>query len=221
VVVVDAPEISRLYQEARQRVTTLVNGDDAAWTVRLAACPGWSVRDVVAHMVAVAQDWASGRLAGPPTDAETAAQVARFSGCDRAAILAAWTEAAAQLDHLAETEALKAPLGDITAHEHDVRGAIGRPGARDSAAVWHSTDQLLANLRTPVPLRVTVEDGQYRSGPEDPAEIVLHTSRFEALRWRTGRRSRAQLAAMDWSDDPAPVLDHLYLFGPAGADVVE
>ena len=52
-------------------------------------------------------------------------------------------------------------------------------------------------------------------------KYVLHTSRFEALRWRTGRRSRAQLAAMDWSDDPAPVLDHLYLFGPADADVVE
>ncbi len=46
-------------------------------------------------------------------------------------------------------------------------------------------------------------------------------TRFEALRWRTGRRSRAQLAAMDWSDDPTPVLDHLYLFGPAAADVVE
>jgi uncharacterized protein (TIGR03083 family) len=221
VVVVDAPEISRLYQEARQRITALVTGDDAAWTVQLAACPAWSARDVVAHMVAVAQDWASGRLAGPPTDAETAAQIARFSGCDKATILAAWTEAAAQLDHLAETEALKAPLGDITAHEHDVRGAIGRPGARDSAAVWHSTDQLLANLRTPVPMRVTVEDGQYRSGPEGPAEIELHTSRFEALRWRTGRRSRAQLAAMDWSGDPAPVLDHLYIFGPADADIVE
>jgi uncharacterized protein (TIGR03083 family) len=221
VVVVDAPEISRLYQEARQRITALVTGDDAAWTVQLAACPGWSVRDVVAHLVAVAQDWASGRLAGPPTDAETAAQIARFDGCGKAAILTAWTEAATQLDHLAETAALNAPLGDITAHEHDVRGAIGQPGARDSAAVWHSTDQLLANLHTPVPLRVTVEDGQYRSGPRDLAEIVLRTSRFEALRWRTGRRSRAQLAAMDWSDDPAPVLDHLYIFGPADADVVE
>jgi uncharacterized protein (TIGR03083 family) len=219
--VVDAPEISRLYQEARQRITALVNGDDAAWTVQLAACPAWSVRDVVAHMVGVAQDWASGRLTGPPSDAETAAQVARFSGCDKAAMLAAWTEAAAQLDHLAETEALTPPLGDITAHEHDVRGAIGQPGARDSSAVWHSTDQLLANLHTPVALRVTVEDGQYRSGPEGRAEIELHTSRFEALRWRTGRRSRAQLAAMDWSDDPAPVLDHLYIFGPADADVVE
>jgi hypothetical protein len=44
---------------------------------------------------------------------------------------------------------------------------------------------------------------------------------LEAWRWRTGRRSRAQLAAMDWSDDPTPVLDHLYMFGPAETDIVE
>jgi hypothetical protein len=66
-----------------------------------------------------------------------------------------------------------------------------------------------------------VEDGQYRSGPDDGTEILLRTTRFEALRWRTGRRSRAQLAAMDWSGNPTPVLDHLYLFGPADANVVE
>jgi len=72
-----------------------------------------------------------------------------------------------------------------------------------------------------VRLRVTVEDAEYRSGPEDGAEIYLRTTRFEALRWRTGRRSRAQLAAMDWSADPAPVLDHLYMFGPADIDIDE
>jgi hypothetical protein len=68
---------------------------------------------------------------------------------------------------------------------------------------------------------VTVEDAEYHSGPERGTEIRLRTTRFEALRWRTGRRSRGQLAALDWSGDPTPVLDHLYLFGPANADIVE
>jgi hypothetical protein len=36
-----------------------------------------------------------------------------------------------------------------------------------------------------------------------------------------GRRSRDQLAALDWSGDPAPVLDHLVIFGPARTDIVE
>jgi uncharacterized protein (TIGR03083 family) len=221
----DPLRMVRLYQETRERIVALVSGPDkAAWSVPVTACPGWSVRDVVAHLVAVAEDWATGRLAGAPTDEETAAQIARFGGCHTAEILVSWTEAGARLDEMAETAGLAPPLGDITCHEHDIRAALGLPGARDSAAVWCISDQLLAALRTPVPLRVTVEDGQYRSGPEDPAEgpeIRLSTTRFEALRWRTGRRSRAQLAALNWSGDPTPVLDHLYMFGPAQADLIE
>jgi uncharacterized protein (TIGR03083 family) len=218
----DPRVVARLYQDTRERIIALVTGlDDAAWSTAVVACPGWSVRDVVAHLAAVAEDWASGRLAGPPTDDETAAQIARFGGYDVAEILTAWSDAAAQLDHLAETTGVAPPLGDIICHEHDVRGAIGRPGARDSAAVWWASDRLLDALRTPVPLRVTVEDAEYRSGPDSGAEILLTTTRFDALRWRTGRRSRAQLAAMDWSGDPTPVLEHLYMFGPAEADLVE
>jgi uncharacterized protein (TIGR03083 family) len=222
VVIADPRLMARLYQETRERIIGLVSGlDDAAWSTPVAACPGWSLRDVVAHLAAVADDWAGGRLAGAPTDEGTAAQIARFGGCDAAEILAAWTDAAARLDHMAETAGVAPPLGDITSHEHDIRGALSQPGARDSAAVWYTSDQLLATLRTPVALGVTVEDGQYRSGPDDRAEIRLCTTRFEALRWRTGRRSRAQLAAMDWSGDPTPVLDHLYMFGPAKSDLIE
>jgi uncharacterized protein (TIGR03083 family) len=235
VVTADPRLMARLYQETRERIIALVSGlDDAAWSTPVAACPGWSVRDVVAHLAAVADDWVGGRLAGAPTDEATAAQIARFGGYDVAEILAAWTDAAAQLDHMAETAGIAPPLGDVTCHEHDVRAALSRPGSRDSAAVWYTSDQLLTTLHTPVPLRVTVEDAQYhrrddraagyQSGPDDRAgraEILLSTTRFEALRWRTGRRSRAQLAAMDWSGDPTPVLDHLYMFGPAEADFIE
>jgi uncharacterized protein (TIGR03083 family) len=221
-VTADPRLMASLYQETRERIVELVSGlDVAACSTPVAACPGWSVRDVVAHLVAVADDWVGGRLAGPPTDEESAAQIARFSGFDVAEILTAWTDAAARLDHMADTAGIAPPLGDVTCHEHDVRAALDRPGARDSAAVWYSSDKLLATLRTPVPLRVTVEDAQYRSGPDDGAEILLRTTRFEALRWRTGRRSRAQLAAMEWSGDPTPVIDQLYMFGPAEADLIE
>jgi len=97
---------------------------------------------------------------------------------------------------------------------------------------------LLQRLRTPVPVRVTVEDAEFRAGPagggraaaeplpgagrgRDGPVLGLRTTRFEAFRWRMGRRSRDQLAALDWSGDPAPVLDHLVVFGPARTDIVE
>jgi uncharacterized protein (TIGR03083 family) len=216
------PEVARLYQETRGRIAGLVTSlDETALSTSVGACPGWSVRDVVAHVTAVAEDWASRRLTGPPTDEQTAMHVARFNGCHIAEILAVWAAAAAQLDQMAESASVEPPLGDIACHEHDIRSAIGRPGARDSGAVWFTSDRLLDSLRTPVPLQVIVEDEQYRSGPDDEPELTLRTTRFDALRWRTGRRSRAQLAAMEWSGDPAAVLDHLCLFGPADVDVVE
>ncbi|MBO0677896.1 maleylpyruvate isomerase N-terminal domain-containing protein [Mycolicibacterium sp. S2-37] len=217
------PQLSaRLYRESRDRIVGLVAGlDDAAWHTAVPACPGWSVRDVVAHVTAVVQEWCDGRLTGAPTDEQTAAQIARFADHDAIEIIGAWATATGELIELAQTRGLVAPVGDIVSHEHDIRGALARPGARDSAAVRYSSDQLLAMLQTPVPLRVIVEDGEYRSGPSDGREWELRTHRFEALRWRTGRRSRAQLAAMAWSADPAPVLDALYLFGPADTDIVE
>ena len=217
--VADALTIARLYQDTRERILTVVGPDD--WSTAVPACPGWSVRDVVAHLAGVAEDWVSGLRSRPPNDAETAAQVARFDGRDVDSIVAAWNSTAAQLDKLAANDGVKAPLADIVVHEHDIRGAIAQPGHRDSAAVTCASDQLLSALQPPTPLLVTVEDAEYHCGPDESPEMQLRTTRFEAIRWRTGRRSPSQLAAMDWSADPTPVLDHLYLFGPADADLVE
>ncbi|WP_232375301.1 maleylpyruvate isomerase family mycothiol-dependent enzyme [Mycolicibacterium baixiangningiae] len=218
----EAQRSAELYQESRERIVGLLTAlDEAGWDAAAPACPGWRVRDVVSHLVAVAEEWVDGRLAGVPTDEQTAAQVARFRGAGTTDVLAAWAAAAGELERQAQTRGLVAPVADIVSHEHDIRGALGRPGARDSAGVRHSSEQVLDILQPPVPLRVIVEDSEYRSGPASGDELRLRTSRFESLRWRTGRRSRAQLAAMDWSAEPGPVLDALYLFGPATDDVVE
>ncbi|BDX31962.1 hypothetical protein TUM20985_25090 [Mycobacterium antarcticum] len=219
--VADPRLIAQQYQKTRERVVGLLADPDADWTAPVATCPGWSVRDVVAHLAAVAEDISAGTLTGAPTDEQTAAQVARFDGHDHEGIVAAWTAAAGRLDRNAAASGVAPPLADAVCHEHDVRHALGRPGARDSDAVWSATEQLLTMLVTPRPLRVIVEDAEYVSGPDGPDEVMLRTTRFEAVRWRTGRRSRAQLAAMNWSDDPTEVLDHLYLFGPARRDIAE
>ncbi|BCI51933.1 hypothetical protein NIIDNTM18_12110 [Mycolicibacterium litorale] len=219
----EAEHSARLYRECQERTAQVVSGlDEVGWGTAVPTCPGWSVRDVVAHLVAVAQEWCDGRLAGVPTDEHTAAQVARFRDVGTADLLAAWQEATARLGESATRRGLVAPVGDVVSHEHDIRGALGRPGARDSAAVRYVCDQLLDMLEPPVALRVIVEDGEHRSGPTlHDHELRLRTSRFDVLRWRTGRRSRRQLAAMDWSGDPGPVLDTLCLFGPAATDIVE
>lgn len=127
---------ARLYRECYERIIDLVAPlDTAGWNTPVPACPAWTVRDVVAHLVAVAQEWCDGRLSGVPTDAQTAAQVARFGEASTADLLVAGTEAVRRLNESTRSRGLVAPVGDIVSHEHDIRGALGRPGARDSVAV--------------------------------------------------------------------------------------
>lgn len=216
------PDLSRLYRETRERVISLVSEfDDKALDAAVPACPGWSVRDVMAHVTAVAEDAVAGRLTGPPTNDQTAVQVARFRGRDIAEITAIWAENATAFERIIGTMQIWPAVTDVTSHEHDIRAALGRPGARDTDAVWHSAQSLLTRLRPPVSLNVTVEDAEFKVGPDTGPELRLTTTRFDALRWRMGRRSRAQLARLDWSGDPTAVIDHLVIFGPADHDIIE
>lgn len=73
------PALSQLYEDSRARLLALVTAlDERGLDAPVPACPGWRVRDVVAHLTAVAEDVLEGRLTGPPTEEQSAAQVARF-----------------------------------------------------------------------------------------------------------------------------------------------
>jgi uncharacterized protein (TIGR03083 family) len=219
---VDAVDLAGLYRDTRERLTALVSGlDGAALATPVPACPGWEVQDVVAHLAAVVEDALAGRLTGPPSEAETAVQVARYKGRPMTQTLTGWTTGAPQFEEAISAFNIPPAVIDVASHEQDIRGALGLPGARDNEAIQQMAGWLLERLRTPVPVCVTVEDAEFRAGPQAEPVLGLRTTRFEAFRWRMGRRSRDQLAALDWSGDPAPVLDHLVVFGPARTDVIE
>jgi len=219
---VQAAGLPRLYRDTRERLTGLVAGlDDAALAAPVPACPGWLVADVVAHLAAVVEDALAGRLTGPPSEEQTAEQVARYAGRPMTQTLAGWSAGAPQFEEAIGAFNVPQAVIDVASHEQDIRGALGQPGARDTEAIRQMGGWLLERLRTPVPVRVTVEDAEFLAGPEGEPVLGLTTTRFEAFRWRMGRRSRDQLAALDWSGDPAPVLDHLVVFGPARTDILE
>jgi len=219
---VDAPDLARFYRETRQRLTALVSElDAAALATPVPACPGWSVADVIGHLAAIPEDALAGRLTGPPSEEETAAQVARYRGRPMARTLAGWTDLGQQFEELVSAFKVWPAVIDVASHEQDIRGAVGQPGARDTEVIRVLAGWLITRLPSPVPMCVTVEDAEIRVGPDGDPVLGLRTTRYQAFRWRMGRRSRSQLAAFDWSGDPSPVLDHLVVFGPAAADVIE
>jgi len=211
-----------MYRETRERLTALVAGlDEVELGALVPACPGWSVADVIGHLAAIPEDALAGRLTGPPSEEETTEQVERFRGRPMAQTLAGWTELAPRFEEIIAAFNVWPAVIDVACHEQDIRGAVGQPGARDTDVIKKMSGWLLARLSLPVRLRVTVEDAQIQVGPDGEPVLGLTTTWYEAFRWRMGRRSRDQLAALDWSGDPAPVLDHLVIFGPARADIVE
>ena len=215
-------DLAGLYRDTKERVTALVTClEPAELDAPVPACPGWSVADVVAHLSAVTDDAVAGRLTGPPSEEQTAEQVARWRGRPIGDVVGAWTDLAPQFEELIAAFEVWPAVLDLASHEQDIRGALGRPGGRDTEVVRVGAERLIGLLQPPVPLVVRVEDAEFRVGPDDGAALALETTRFETLRWRLGRRSRAQLAALTWSADPAPVLDHLVVFGPSPEDIHE
>lgn len=211
-----------IYRQSRRRLTALLAGRSDLATVPVAACPGWSVHDVAGHLVAVADDALAGRLTGPPTDEETAEQVARHAGRPTAEVLADWQELAPRLEAvLAEVPVWPAAF-DVLTHEHDVRTALGCPGHRQDPAVVQAATMLVGRMSPPVALRVELGEEVVTVGPEGTGPgLTWRTTPFEAFRVRLGRRSRSQLAGLAWDGDPTPVLDQLCVFGPSPHDIDE
>lgn len=223
------PQLERVdlglaYRQSRERLSEIVAATPEPSAVALPACPGWTVHDVVSHLVASIEDVFAGRLTGPPADEVTAEQVARRRGRPTNEVLQEWADLAPRLENLLSNAAIWPAVLDVLSHEHDVRGALGETGARDLPIITCAAGQLLTWFEPRTALTVHMAGGTYGQRPggdDDGAVLELRTSPYEVFRFRMGRRSRRQMAAMAWSLDPEPLLDSLAVFGPSKLDIIE
>ena len=203
--------IAAAYRGVRTRLTGLVaDQPDEVVERTVPACPAWRVRDVIGHLAGGCEDIIAGNLEGVASDAWTGAQVERHRERPFPEVLAVWAEYGPQVEALAPHVPPRAAaqlIFDAATHEADVRGALGEPGARDSDAVAIGVDFLLRSLGSVAaaqglpPLRVELGDEVRDLGEGEPV-VVLRATPFEAMRAFGGRRSLAQIRALDWDGDP-------------------
>ena len=210
-------EVGQAYRGVRLRVGRLVDAADADARARVApAAPDWTAHDVLAHLVGVSTDIVSGNLDGVGTDPWAAVQVERGRERSCEELVAEWNEHGPVVEEMAAQfgRAAGQLLSDATTHEHDLRGALGVPGARDSDAVVLSVGFVGRSLGEQLDAgtvgALVVEHGT------DPAAFVIDTfgtgapvaslriDDFELVRALTGRRSTEQIAAYDWDGTFAP-----------------
>ena len=192
-----------MYRTARLRITDLVS--DEVGDRRVPATPLWDVHDVVAHLAGVTEDVRTGNMAGVTTDPWTAAQVERGRSKTIAELLAMWDELAPLVEGFLSSpdghSAYRAVL-DIHTHEADLLNALGRPIDLPSEFLDWMTPLLEADFADSV------------AGAGLPA-VTVAASDLQWFRGRLGRRTVGEVSGYGWSADPAPYLDHWFVFGRA------
>ena len=223
------------YEEGLREVSELLEAlDDAALATPVPACPAWTVGDLTAHLVGVAEDGARGAYFADameawhvPQYAEareawTAGHLARHPDRTRDALLCGLDHHGSRLVRAlrrGEPAAgdgaawmITAPAADLSVHLADLREAVGRPADsrgfafRTGFAAYRSwLHHRLVQQELPA-LRLV--DGQREwpvGGGEEPGGGVT-ASAYELFRMITGRRSPAQIRRYAWTVDPAPYL---------------
>jgi uncharacterized protein (TIGR03083 family) len=214
------------YRLICERVDALVRGRDGIAELAVPACPGWTVRQVVAHLAGVAQDVMALNLEKKGTAPWADAQVARLGAHSIDDLLDLWGQS---LDSVSANLAFASDAGvcqlvfDTLTHEHDIRGALSEPGSRAGDLAFEAAlgfvttmgDQFIRQAGLPALRLSTPTIGSVQLGDPQTAlgHLTLSLSDFEALRAFGGRRSVAQLLALPWDRNPTNLM-------PAFTDVL-
>ncbi len=205
----DEPDYGTAYRDLRTRVAELVLlATDEQLDASPPATPEWRTRDVLAHMTGSTADILNGRLDGVGSNPWTQVQVDERLDWPIADLLAEWDTNGPQIEPLIPSFGIMAGqfIVDSTTHEHDLRGALGAPGGRDTDAMditfaWLGSR--VGELRAAAGaggITVTTEDGPRTFG-DAPATATCTTTKFEFMRAATGRRSLEQIGGWDWEGD--------------------
>ncbi|MDX3385235.1 maleylpyruvate isomerase family mycothiol-dependent enzyme [Streptomyces niveiscabiei] len=192
------------YRRCRENITRLVTSGPSVADLPVAACPGWSVRDLVGHLVVVcrmAVDEEPGDISDPPPPPP---------GIPVPELVIAWAELEKELPRvLPRADWLRRrilPL-DAFSHELDLRAALGMPPPDRHPALADALDlaamgfTLALHEHSLPALCVQTPDRVWTVGEGEPAATLSGES-MDIFRALTGRRTVRQIGELSWSTEP-------------------
>ena len=190
------------WTNAQERVIELAESlSDEEGRRSVPATPAWTVTELLAHMVGLTADVVAGDEPDDHNSTWTQRQVDRRAGRVPAELVAEWrTLTQPMQDFLRGRE--PRPLNDIVIHEQDLRGAVGRPGGRDSSALATVRDVMAERFATRVrqahlpPVQLRSPAWIFSTGDGDPG-LELFAPDFDLIRALMTRRTADQLR--QWS----------------------
>jgi uncharacterized protein (TIGR03083 family) len=208
------------WSRAQQRVIDLVADLPAERAaLRVPACPDWTVRDLLSHMVGLGADVVAGDEPDDHNAEWTSRQVQVRRDRDVPALVAEWQAVAEPLRAWMRANTVR-PLNDVLIHEQDLRGALEVPGGQDAegwAAIRERfTGRLAGRVGDLPPIALVGDDGWAWVSRDavDDAAVVLQAPTFDLTRALVTRRSAAQLKGWTVRGDVGPYLDAFAMLGP-------
>jgi len=205
-------DVFAAYESTRDRIIAVaLAASDGELAVRVPSCPEWTAHDLVAHCAAIPIALTTG--AGPTGDIQSwldGLVVARREA-PVSELVEQWRACGEAVRPIVEGSAGRLVV-DVLTHEHDLRGALGRPGDRDTpelrAGLQLFADLLAGSVATEglAPFAVECPDGTAaRTGDGEPGWTLL-VEPWEASRVLGSRRTAAEVLATPARGDARPYL---------------
>lgn len=202
------------YPEVRRGVRALLGGRPGTHRRPVPACPEWTVTDLLGHLTGIAERVLERHGGTPPP--------APAGPLGVPALLDRWDDVGEDLDRrlaAAGGRSGEIMVMDAYTHELDLRAALGVPPPVEHAAWAPSFEVLVRGFSGSVAgrglpaLRLRTTGGsQWTAGAGRLAATVTAPA-HELYRALAGRRSPAQLAALEWTAAPGTWLP-AFSWGP-------
>ncbi|MDH6128776.1 maleylpyruvate isomerase family mycothiol-dependent enzyme [Kitasatospora sp. GP82] len=209
------------YDHARKNIAELLGSCPEAAPLGVPSCPQWTVRDMVAHLVVVCGVVTSDAVTDPASiPAAVAESVQAHEGVGVAELLVEWEQLAERIEALAERDGRRARVVTMDAftHEVDLRQVLDAPVPADHPAYPVAFEVLTDGLSASVnanglpAFSLRAPGAEWTVGEGAPV-ATLRGSRHDLHRSLAGRRTAAQIAALDWSAPAEPWLQ-AFAWGP-------
>lgn len=176
------------------------------------ACPGWTIKDVMAHVSGLVAETLAGVPLPRGSDAATARQVADRTDLSLSDVLEEWWANAPGFADFGEHDPayVAALTSDLVVHAIDIGETLDEPIDIDDEAIrlvaaryGHTLLDRAAQAGIALAL---VLDGAALVDDVHDGRLTLRASSFDFLRAVTGRRTGAEVRAMNWTGDPEVLL---------------
>jgi uncharacterized protein (TIGR03083 family) len=209
------------YARAKERIESLVSESNADTEVQ--TCPGWTVKDVVAHLADFLEVAATDPEGFDQDWGERGVQKRRDASLQDC--IDEWNRRFEESADVFESQLAPVAVSDVLAHEQDIRTALAKPGGTDDENIGPAVEMALmfltkkAEAQSLPTLRVVSEDVDHTIGEGEP-HATLRASTFELFRTLHGRRTSDQTRELEWSGEPGRWPDEIFIFGPT-KEIVE